>query len=178
MSKLHIRKLDNELEELISFMTNNTWDYHADPKPWKEQIEKAFRNGWYQEDRETFWVEHDKDKIGLIIIHDISNTIPLFDIRFANHARGNGYGKIAVSWIVDYLFNLPDKKIRIEAYTRSDNLAMRKTLSNCGFVKEGYLRQAWENNDGSVSDSVLYGMIRHDWENKAQTPIEIDKLPF
>lgn len=56
-----------------------------------------------------------------------------------------------------------DKSFRVEAYTRSDNLAMRKTLSSCRFVKEGYLRQAWENDDGSISDSICYAMIRDDW---------------
>lgn len=159
-------------------MTNNSWDYHSDPNPSNEQIIKGFHKGWYQEDRETYWIQYQDEKIGLIIIHDISDTIPLFDIRLANNVRGKGFGTKAVKWIVEHIFSLPDEKIRIEAYTRSDNLAMRKTLSNGGFVKEGYLRQSWENNDGSVSDSLCYGMIRSDWENKLVTPIKLNDLPF
>nr|WP_267917762.1 GNAT family protein [Lederbergia citrisecunda] len=166
------------MDDLVSIMTNNTWEYHSDPNPSSEQIIKAFNNGWYHEDRETYWIENHNEKIGLIIIHDIEDTIPLFDIRLSTKHRGKGFGTNAVRWITDYLFRLPDKKIRIEAYTRSDNIAMRKTLSNCGFVKEGYLRNAWENKDGSVSDSICYAIIRTDWENKEQTPIKLNDLPF
>lgn len=178
MKELRFRKFDNEIDDLVLFITNNSWDYHSDSKPSEEQIVKAYHKGWYKEDKETYWIENNFKKIGLIIIHDISDTIPLFDIRIADNVRGKGFGTKAVKWITDYIFNLPNKKIRIEAYTRSDNLAMRKTLYNCGFVKEGYLRYAWENNDGSVSDSICYAMIRSDWENNVVTPIKLNELPY
>ncbi|WP_369345648.1 GNAT family N-acetyltransferase [Caldalkalibacillus mannanilyticus] len=126
MGELIIKKFENEINDLVSFMTNNSWNYHSDPKPSYEQITKGFNNGWYQEERETYWIEYHNEKIGLIIIHDINDTIPLFDIRLGNNVRGKGFGTKAVQWIVEYIFSLPDKKIRIEAYTRSDNLAMRK----------------------------------------------------
>lgn len=178
MSEINIIKLENELNELVALMTNNTWDFHSDQKPSNEQIIKAYQKGWYQEDRETFWIEKDNKKIGLIIIHDISDTIPSFDIRIDGNGRGKGIGTKAVTWITDYIFSLPNKKIRIEAYTRSDNIAMRKTFNKCGYVKEGYLRNAWENNDGTVSDSICYAFIRSDWENKEITPIKLNELPF
>ena len=178
MSNLTFKKLTNEIEDLVSFMTSNTWNYHSDSKPTKQQITNAYHKGWYGNDRETHWVEKDNENIGLIIIHDITDTIPSFDIRLADNARGKGYGTQAVKWITNYIFSISDNKIRIEAYTRSDNLAMRKTLHNSGFVKEGYLRNAWENKDDSVSDSVCYAMIRTDWENKIVTPIKLNDLPF
>ena len=178
MSELSFIKFNQELPELISFMTNNHWEFHANPRPTEKQIVEAFQSGWYEEDRETFWIEKQNEKIGLIIIHDISDTIPLFDIRLANDVRGKGYGTKAVKWLIDYIFSLPDRKIRIEAHTRSDNLAMRKTLSHCGFVKEGYFRQAWENTDGTVSDSICYAIIRSDWENQVVTPIKLNEWPF
>ncbi|MFS0783126.1 GNAT family N-acetyltransferase [Bacillus sp. 1P06AnD] len=178
MSELTFKKLENELGDLVTFMTDHFWEFHSNPQQTKEQIIKGFNNGWYQEDKETFWIEHANKKIGLIIIHDISDTIPLFDIRLDNSVRGKGFGTKAVCWITDYIFGLPDKKIRIEAYTRSDNIAMRKTLSKCGFIKEGYLRCAWENDDGSVSDSICYAIIRRDWEGNISTPIKLNDLPF
>lgn len=178
MSELNFNKLENELDELVSFMTNHYWNFHSNPNLSQRQIINAYNNGWYQEDRETYWIENKNKKIGLIIIHDISDTIPLFDIRLDNNVRGKGYGTKVVRWITDYIFGLPDNKIRIEAYTRSDNIAMRKTLNKCGFVKEGYLRCAWENDDGSVSDSICYAIIRDDWESKALTPIKLNDLPF
>ncbi|MBW8350667.1 GNAT family N-acetyltransferase [Bacillus sp. IITD106] len=178
MNELHFKKFENELDDLIAFMTSTIWEYHANPEPSPEQIKQAFNKGWYQEGRDTYWIEFHREKIGLIIIHDIEDTIPLFDIRLANSVREKGFGTKAVRWLTDYLFSLPDKKIRIEAYTRCDNFAMRKTLTNCGFVKEGYLRNAWENNDGSVSDSICYAIIRSDWENGIVTPIKLNDVSF
>lgn len=178
MSEMNIVKLEKELNELVALMTNNNWDFHPDQKPSNEQIIKAYQEGWYEKDRETFWIEKNNIKVGLIIIHDITDTIPSFDIRLDRIARGKGIGEKAVNWITDYIFKLPDKKIRIEAYTRSDNIAMRKTFSKCGYVKEGYLRNAWENKDGTVSDSICYAFIRSDWENEEITPIKLNDLPF
>lgn len=174
MNKLKFTKFTNELDDLISFLTTNRWEFHSNPNPSEEQIIKSYKNGWYHNDRETFWIEHERTKIGLIVIHDISDTIPLFDIRLHQDVRGMGFGTYAVNWLVDYIFNLPNKKIRIEAYTRSDNLAMRKTLHKCGFVKEGYLRNAWENDDGSVSDSIII----QDWKSKSITDIKLNDFPF
>src|SRR5690606_14787686 len=113
-----------------------------------------------------------------IIIDDINDTIPLFDVRLATEWRGQGYGTQAVNWIKNYIFNLPDKKIRIEAYTRHDNIPMRKALTKCGFVKEGYLRNAWENDDGTIMDTLIYAITRSDWENGIITPIKLNEEPY
>lgn len=178
MSEIQFVKFDNEINELVSFMTNNTWEFHSIPNPSKEQIIQNYYNGYYFQNRETFWIINGDNKIGLIIIEDINDTIPLFDIRLDKAVRGKGYGALAVQWIVHYLFTLPDKKIRIEAHTRSDNLAMRKTLFKYRFVKEGYFRNAWENNDGTISDSICYAIIRDDWEKDEITPIKLNEIPF
>lgn len=178
MCDMKIIKYENERSDLISLLSKNNWPYHSNPRPSADEIHKAIEKGWYHGDRETFWIEIENKKSGLIIIHDIGDTIPSFDIRLDKNVRGKGVGTEAVRWLIDYIFGLPDKKIRIEAYTRSDNIAMRKTLSNCGFVKEGYLRNAWENSDGSISDSICYSYIRSDWENNVITSIKLYELPF
>lgn len=36
-------------------------------------------------------------------------------------------------------------------------------------MKEGYLRNAWENDDGTISDSVLFAAIYEDWKNNTIT---------
>ncbi|GIN85936.1 hypothetical protein J6TS2_23220 [Heyndrickxia sporothermodurans] len=178
MNDLQFRLFENESEELITFMLNNRWEFHSDPNPTREEIKRGIQNGWYKNDRQTFWVESSGQKMGLIIIHDFSDTIPLFDLRLSENYRGRGLGKACVKWLTNYLFQLSDKKIRIEAYTRADNYPMRKTLWNCGYVKEGYMRNAWENKDGTISDSVCYAIIRKDWENNVSTPIRLNEVIF
>ncbi len=159
-------------------MTINSWDYHAEANTTEESIIQLYNKGWYKQDRETIWIELSNKKIGLMIIHDISDTIPSFDIRLDGAYRGCGYGKEAVKWIVDYIFNLRDNINKIEAYTRSDNYAMRKTLNNCAFVKEGYLRSSWENLDGTIYDSICYSVIRTDWKEGVLTPIRLNEFPY
>ncbi|MEK9198384.1 GNAT family N-acetyltransferase [Ureibacillus sp. 179-F W5.1 NHS] len=178
MNNIRFKKFENELDDLVSFMTKNTWEFHSIPNPSKEQIIENYHNGCYFHNRETFWILKGDKKIGLIVIDDINDTIPLFDIRLDKTVRGKGYGTQAVDWIVQYLFSLPDKKIRIEAHTRWDNLAMRKTLYNCRFVKEGYFRNAWENDNGTIYDSLCYAFIREDWEKDQITPIKLNEIPF
>lgn len=178
MGELYFTPLKDELEDLVNFFIENTWEFHSDPHPSKYKVIQSFHNGWYQDGRETFWINKDDKKIGLIIIDDINDTIPLFDVRLATEWRGKGYGTQAVNWIKDYIFNLPDKKIRIEAYTRYDNIPMRKALTKCGFVKEGYLRDAWENDDGTIMDTLIYAITRSDWENGTVTPIKLDEEPY
>lgn len=55
---------------------------------------------------------------------------------------------------------------------------MRRCFSKAGFVKEGYLRNAWENEDGTVTDSIVYGAIKEDWILGNLTSISIDDVPF
>jgi [ribosomal protein S5]-alanine N-acetyltransferase len=178
MGELTFTPLKDELEDLVSFFIENTWEFHSDPHPSKYKVIQSFHNGWYQDGRETFWIIRGGKKIGLIIIDDINDTIPLFDVRLATEWRGQGYGTQAVNWIKNYIFNLPDKKIRIEAYTRHDNIPMRKALTKCGFVKEGYLRNAWENDDGTIMDTLIYAITRSDWENGIITPIKLNEEPY
>jgi len=53
---------------------------------------------------------------------------------------------------------------RIEADTDPRNLRSIATLEQFGFVREGYLRERWIIS-GEKSDTLLYGLLRSDWEN-------------
>ncbi|SDN38933.1 GNAT family N-acetyltransferase [Tenuibacillus multivorans] len=179
MNYLDFQKFDGEIDELIDLYTKNEWHYHANPNPSPDEIRERFKSGWFHDDKETFWVLENNQKIGLIIITDVSDTIPLlYDIRLLEEIRGQGYGEKCVKWVTDYIFLSSTNKIRIEAYTRHDNYAMRKVFHKCDYEKEGYLRDSWENDDGRVYDSVLYAMIRSDWEKDQQTPININDVPY
>lgn len=178
MESLIYRPLGDDKDKLVSFLLESTWPFHSTKNPTVDTYTKAYDSGYYHDNNETFWIEHSDQKIGLIIIEDINDGIPLFDLRLASQVRGKGYGKKAVNWMTDYIFNLPKRKVRIEAHTRVDNLAMRKTFNSCGYVKEGYFRDAWENDDGSIYDCVCYAIIRKDWENNKTTPIRLDDYPF
>ncbi len=163
-----------EQEQLIHFMTTNTWPFHGQQDAGRELIEKAIREGGYESDEvKTFWLVNDQgEKVGIAKIHDLQDEIPLFDLRIADRYRGRGYGAAALRLITDYVFGLPEGKIRLEGHTRSDNLAMRKTFERAGFVKEGHLRQAWFSPaEDRYYDAITYGITREDFMAGKKTPV-------
>ena len=135
---MKIKLFNGENEKLVNLLCSNDWKYHSNPHLENNAIQKAVEKGYYDNGRETFWIILDSQKVGIIIIDD---SIPLFDIRLTEGARGKNIGIQALLWLKDYLFG-EKEKIRIEGYTRADNLAMRKCFTKAGFVKEGYLRNA------------------------------------
>lgn len=163
-----------EQEQLIHFMTTNTWPYHGHSHPGRDIIEKAIDEGGYESDEvKTFWVENDdEEKVGIVKIHDLQDEIPLFDLRIADESRGYGYGPKALRLVAEYVFNLNERKIRLEGHTRQDNLAMRKTFERAGFVKEAHLRNAWFSpKENSYYDAVTYGITRGDFDDGTMTPV-------
>ncbi|WP_313891916.1 GNAT family N-acetyltransferase [Psychrobacillus sp.] len=166
-----------EQEQLIHFMTTNTWPYHGNSHPAREIIEKTIGEGGYESDEvKTFWVENEtSEKVGIVKIYDLQDEIPLFDLRIADEARGRGYGPKALKLVTEYVFQLPEAKIRLEGHTRQDNFAMRKTFERAGFVKEAQLRQAWFSpKEHSYYDAVTYGMTRDDFLGGTATPVDWD----
>ncbi|HEY4579347.1 MAG TPA: GNAT family N-acetyltransferase [Savagea sp.] len=163
-----------EVEQLIHFMTTNTWPFHVEENPERQLIEKTIEEGSYEsDDVKTFWViDEEQNKVGIVKLYDLLDEIPIFDLRIADEQRGKGYGPVALSLLTDYVFHLPDEKIRLEGHTRQDNLAMRKTFERAGFVKEAHLRNAWLSpKENRYYDAVTYGMTRQDYFEKKTTPV-------
>ena len=87
-------------------------------------------------------------------------------------SRGYGYGPKALRLVAEYVFDLPEQKIRLEGHTRQDNVAMRKTFERAGFVKEAHLRNAWFSpKENSYYDAVTYGITREDFMGGTTTPV-------
>lgn len=163
-----------EQEQLIHFMTTNTWPFHGNSNPAREIIEKTIEEGGYESDEvKTFWVENeDHQKVGIVKVFDLQDEIPVFDLRIAESHRGHGYGPSALIKVAEYVFNLSEKKIRVEGHTRQDNFAMRKTFERAGFVKEGHLRKAWFSpKESSYYDAITYGITREDFLEGTTTPV-------
>lgn len=163
-----------EQDLLIQFMTTNSWPYHDISQPGRELLEKSIEEGGYaSDDVKTFWIENNEnEKVGIVKVYDLQEDVPLFDLRIADHFRGYGYGSRALKKLTQYVFELPEHKIRIEGHTRHDNAAMRKAFERAGFVKEAHLRQAWFlPKENTYYDAVTYGMTREDYEAGTTTPV-------
>ena len=166
-----------EVDQLIHFMTTNTWPFDAEDSVGRDLAEKRNDEGGYaSDDVKTFWVlNEDKERVGIVKIYDLRDDVPLFDLRIADRYRGRGYGSRAFKKVAEYVFQLEEKKSRLAGHTRQDHVAMRKTFERAGFVKEGQLRRAWfAPKENRYYDAVTYGMTREDFEKGTSTPLVWD----
>lgn len=170
-----------DIEELVTFLSGERWDYHSTPSLTKEKILKNYEEGYFTKDgKRTFWMLDDAKKIGVIRLFDLGDDMlddetPLFDIKIIKDYRGKGIGKISVDWLVNFVFTNYKNKNRFEATTRADNISMRRVLEKCGFVKEAHYRKAWPDENKNLYDCAGYSILRSDWENKTSTPVQWDK---
>jgi len=166
-----------DIDILIEILVNNPWEFHSG-KGWsREMVEEEIKSGYFSSvDKKTFFLSDEKKTIGFIRIFDLGDDIlddetPLFDIRIKKEFRGKGFGKQAVDLAIEFVFNTYPNKNRFEATTRHDNIAMRKVLEKCGFVKEAHYRQSWPDKNNVKVDTVGYGILRNDWQNKSGTDV-------
>lgn len=118
------------------------------------------------DDIATFWIRDGEDTIGLIRLFDLDdldNGSPLFDLRIDENHRGRGIGRFAVRWLTAHLFTTYPGLHRIEATTRSDNLAMQAVFAHCSYRQEGRMLEAWKNADGTRSDTLTYAILRREF---------------
>jgi RimJ/RimL family protein N-acetyltransferase len=175
---LSFKEVQNHMiDEIVDFLTKDTWPFHGKPNPTEESVRASFQKGFYTGNGiQTFWITKNNEKIGMIRLFDLEDPTCLFDIRLKQGSRGKGLGVSSLKWLFNHVFSTYPDIIRIEGHTRSDNFAMRKTFFNSGFVKEAYHRKAWPQ-EGRLFDSVGYALLRQDWENKTITLIE-DKFAY
>lgn len=173
-------EFEDEIDDLITFLTSNTWEFHGDSNPTSEKITKDYKNNFYNgESSKMFWIQLDDDiKIGVLRIFDLQDSTPLFDIRISSAYRGKGIGVIAIQWMINYIFTQYEEIIRIEGYTRQDNYAMRTVFHHCNFVKEAYHRKAWKDKNGNFFAAIGYSILRDDWANNETTIIKWDDFKY
>jgi RimJ/RimL family protein N-acetyltransferase/catechol 2,3-dioxygenase-like lactoylglutathione lyase family enzyme len=155
-------EVPRDQQELVGFLCDDEWPFHGRRRLTPRDV---LAMDFSTPDVTSFWILDDRERVGLIRLldlGDIGEGAPQFDLRIARAHRGRGHGKRAARWIVDHLFTAHPELHRVEANTRSDNVAMRTVLSAVGFTHEGRLRDAWPGDDGQWFDTMIYGMLRSD----------------
>lgn len=169
---------NQEQETLYKLLLENDWPFHSGSKITRATFDKRIESDFYNKPSvKTFLIKNEDRCVGMIRFFDLGESeqddeTPLFDLRIAEAHRGKGFGRLALKQAVNFAFDNYPNKTRIEATTRSDNKAMRKILLNCGFVKEAHYRESWKTDNGTLLDTVGYGLLRKDWEKGEATPVE------
>ena len=80
----------------------------------------------------------------------------------ATDRRGEGLMREALARILDYGFSEMNLN-RVEALIGRDNEPSLRLVRRFGFTREGLLREHW-NVDGVLHDSVLFGLLRSEYQ--------------
>lgn len=103
----------------------------------------------------------DIDRIGLVSVEDADWRRPELGYWLAPEVHGQGYGREAVSLVVDYVFRTYDTPA-VGAVAYDFNDASRGLLESLGFAEEGCIRKD-RFIDGEYVDTYQYGLLRENW---------------
>lgn len=108
--------------------------------------------------------EDDVKRIGEACVSDFNWKRPEVTYWLIPEVHGEGYGKEAVSMVIDYTFREYDTPaVGAEAYDFND--ASRGLLESLGFTEEGR-RRKFMFVDGEHRDMVQYGLLRREWREQ------------
>jgi RimJ/RimL family protein N-acetyltransferase len=131
------------------------------------QLQAAFqKGGLLQREGGFLLIERHADQTVIGFVRYTMMPVPDADLPYPEigfglpdmSARGAGYGREAVSLLVNYLFaGYPVE--RIGAFTDVENVPAQQVLERVGFQREGVLRRA-TFRDGAWRDICMYGLLR------------------
>jgi len=131
-----------------------------------EALVRAFAADW-QARANFFLGVFDKetgDFVGQVYIGPVNWALPEFSVGyFADEAHsGRGYIAEAVRGALGFIFrHLQARRVRLEC--DDTNAPSFRVAERAGFVREGHLRQNKLNPDGTVSGTLLYGLLRSEY---------------
>ena len=161
---------DKDVEELVKFLTTNSFPYHRITAPSEELVRQLVMDGRFDADGvRTYWVYGDNQRLGLVIVERLGSQCPTFDLRLVEEARGQGAGVPVLQALTSMVFTDQPEARRFAGRTREDNIAMRKTFLRAGFLKEAHYREDWQLDEGGRIASVTYAILRRDWERGSRT---------
>jgi RimJ/RimL family protein N-acetyltransferase len=103
--------------------------------------------------------------VAQIYIGPLDWELPKFSIGFfadVDH-QGQGYVTEAVIAALQFIFNhLYAHRVQMEC--DDTNLRSCRIAERCGFTREGHLRENKLNTNRQLSGTLLYGMLRRDYE--------------
>ena len=163
MSPTFARIALEDRDAVIEFLCAHEWPFHGCPHLTPDEAGDVVV---VDDETASFWIRDNGEVVGLVRLLDLADLddgSPLFDLRIATAHRGKGVGTAAVAWLSDHLFSEYPVLHRIEATTRGDNAAMQTVFDRCGYRREGVLREAWRSANGDRHDTLVYGLLRHEW---------------
>lgn len=106
--------------------------------------------------------------VAQVYIGVVSWDLPEFEIGYfadVDH-EGQGFVSEAVKAALRFCFeHLSASRLRL--HCDDTNLRSYRVAERCGMVREGHLRLNKKNTDGSLSGTLIYGLLRGEYEAQA-----------
>ncbi|TLP94474.1 GNAT family N-acetyltransferase [Nesterenkonia salmonea] len=185
---------DDDAAALTDFLTAQSYPFHVRNQVNAEQVRRAIAEGNYgrnpehytseeaaDTDHRAWWILADqaggtRALLGVVVLEDLTDQAPLFDLRLADEHRGQGWGTTVLRALTRLVFDTYPEVERFEGQTREDNIAMRKVFLRSGFIKEAHYRRGWPVEGDEPVASVAYAILRQDWESGTTTTFEWEDL--
>ncbi|TLP79833.1 GNAT family N-acetyltransferase [Nesterenkonia sphaerica] len=180
---------DDDAAALSDFLTAQRYPFHVSPELRPEHVRSGLREGRYgrnpghyatdaaaETDHRGWWVWADSIRLGVVVLEDLTEGAPLFDLRLAEAHRGRGWGPAVLQGLTRVVFETYPEVDRLEGQTREDNIAMRKVFLRAGFIKEAHYRRGWPVEGQESVASVAYAILRQDWVSGQTTTFQWEDL--
>jgi diamine N-acetyltransferase len=122
------------------------------------------REGLDRQDRAAFVVTDGTERVGVVVLGYEPQEPPLWIVEFRRlvmTSQGQGFGKFAVGWVIDWSFNHLGAH-RIWLNVLQSNKRARRLYERAGFMFEGTWRDGFRAEDGRYSNLCFYGLLKTD----------------
>lgn len=143
-------------------------------QPWPANLfdEKSFKEKWFEKalkqselERFTFAVLYNDKLVGSTSLYDIDLVHKKLKIGYTWYGKeywGTSVNKIAKYLLLQYAFETL-KCNRVGASVDSANKRSCRAIEKIGFKQEGLVRHEYIRPDGSLRDSIPYGILYEEW---------------
>ncbi len=133
-----------------------------------QRLEAEFDKQAAEGGRDGAWfaIEIDGLFAGQCALFDINETARTAQLGIAIGDKaywGRGYGREAVTLLVEYAFRYRNLR-RVWLWVHADNERAIRAYRACGFLEEGRLREHMFSN-GRYVDALHMGVLRSEWRN-------------
>lgn len=101
------------------------------------------------------------DPIGLVFLKEFDWSIPKCETAYfiSSIYERRGMTSMALIWATDHAFTELGMQ-KVYARIAPDNIGSIRVAENCGFQRDGLLRQDFRTSDGMLLDVYLYSLLR------------------
>lgn len=170
-----------DLQELATFTALNGFPFAPGDRLTIPDTTRLLAEGALDEPVHVLWWLDDggRGRVGLLALEGADGDAPYISLHIEQRHRGHGIGNEALKVLVAKVFTDFPRVRRLQGRASEDHRQIRQALARNGFVKEAHFRDTWPVEQGEPGRAtVVYAILRRDWETGVTTPVRFDDLGY